>query len=53
MRAYFRAGNIDQPTNYAGICSHKGQDHVSLMNMHGVLAVYAITPADCVRRLED
>jgi hypothetical protein len=52
LRAYFRAGNTIQPANYSDIHQHNGRDYVRLENVNGILAVYWVTNAGKLKRLE-
>ena len=51
FRAYFRSGGIDQPANSSGEVVSNGKRYVVLHNIRGVLAVYRVSNAGALRRL--
>jgi hypothetical protein len=51
VRAYFRSGGIDQPSNASGEVVSNGKRYVVLHNIRGVLAVYRVSNAGALRRL--
>ena len=51
FRAYFRSGGIDQPANSSGEVVSNGKRYIVLHNIRGVLAVYRVSAAGSLRRL--
>jgi len=51
MKAWFRAGGEELPSNLSDEVSHDGLRYVVLENVNGVLAVYRITNSEKLRRL--
>lgn len=52
MKAWFRAGGEDLPSNLSDEVSHNGLRYVVLANVNGTLAVYRITNNEKLRRLK-